>query len=188
VMALPLAAQAQPVTGFYIGAGAGVNIMQDEPVSSANSQSFNNVNVQTDVGAAGVLSAGWGWGNGLRTEFEAQYRYNSLKSLSGPNGNSGTCVSNGRCSGSEQKFGPMPTVLYDFTTVSPMFIPYIGAGIGYQLVDEKLSVGNSSGSKTEGAFAYQAILGAAFPIASVPGLAVTAEYRFMGVGDRTYNF
>ena len=37
------------------------------------------------------------------------------------------------------------------------------------------------------AFAYQAILGAAFPIAAVPGLAVTAEYRFMGLaGNRTY--
>ena len=35
--------------------------------------------------------------------------------------------------------------------------------------------------------AYQAILGAAIPISSVPGLAVTAEYRFMGLaGDRTY--
>ena len=30
VLAMPLAAKAQPITGLYIGAGAGVNIMQDE--------------------------------------------------------------------------------------------------------------------------------------------------------------
>jgi outer membrane protein OmpA-like peptidoglycan-associated protein len=53
---------------------------------------------------------------------------------------------------------------------------------------EKVNIGNSGGSQTEGAFAYQAILGAAFPIPPVPGLAVTAEYRFMGLaGNRTYN-
>ena len=41
----------------------------------------------------------------------------------------------------------------------------------------------------QGAFAYQAILGAAFPIAGVPGLAITAEYRFLGLyGDRNYNY
>ena len=30
ILALPLAAKAQPITGLYVGGGAGVNIMQDE--------------------------------------------------------------------------------------------------------------------------------------------------------------
>ena len=38
---------------------------------------------------------------------------------------------------------------------------------------------------TDGHFAYQAIVGAAFPIAAVPGLAITAEYRFTGVGGNS---
>ena len=42
-------------------------------------------------------------------------------------------------------------------------------------------------TNTAGSFAYQAILGAAVPISSVPGLAISAEYRFMGLsGNRTY--
>jgi OOP family OmpA-OmpF porin len=189
LLALPFAAQAQnaPATGLYIGGAAGVNIMQDEPINSVGNVTLNNTSVQTDVGAAAILSLGWGWGNGLRTEMQFNYRYNGLKDINGSNGNSGGCVSNGHCSGSEQKFGPMPTVFYDFNTVSPFVIPYVGVGIGYQYVEEKLDVGNSSFNKGQGAFAYQAIVGAAFPIASVPGLSVTADYRFLGVTDRTYN-
>jgi outer membrane protein OmpA-like peptidoglycan-associated protein len=44
-----------------------------------------------------------------------------------------------------------------------------------------------SSGDTTGAIAYQFILGGAMPIPSVRGLAVTAEYRFLGVGSRTYN-
>ena len=37
-------------------------------------------------------------------------------------------------------------------------------------------------------FAAQGIVGAAFPISSLPGLAITTEYRFMALtGTRTYN-
>jgi outer membrane protein OmpA-like peptidoglycan-associated protein len=179
LLALPLAAQAQPVTGLYIGGGAGVNIMQDETVKSAAFPG-GSAKVETNVGAAGVLSLGWGFGNGLRAEIEGDYRYNSLNKVT----NSGTSVSVG---GNEQKFGPMVNLLYDFTTLSPMFVPYLGAGAGYQWGDDKISSMGSSSSKTVGAFAYQAIVGAAIPIASVPGLAVTAEYRFMGLaGDRDF--
>jgi len=195
LLALPFAAQAQnaPVTGLYIGGAAGVNIMQNESINSVSGAggttvNVNNTSIQTDVGAAAILSLGWGWGNGIRTEMQLNYRYNGLKDINGPNGNSGSLISNGRVSGSEQKYGPMPTVFYDFTTVSPVVVPYVGVGIGYQLVDEKLDFsGGGSESKTKGAFAYQAILGAAFPIASVPGLSVTADYRFLGVTDRTYD-
>ena len=40
---------------------------------------------------------------------------------------------------------------------------------------------------TYSAIAYQFILGGAMPIHSVPGLALTTEYRFFGVGSRKYN-
>jgi outer membrane protein OmpA-like peptidoglycan-associated protein len=68
-----------------------------------------------------------------------------------------------------------------------MFVPYIGAGVGYQWADVNATSFHTA-TGTAGAFAYQAILGAAIPIASVPGLAVTAEYRFMGLaGNRGYS-
>jgi OOP family OmpA-OmpF porin len=183
------AAQAQPVTGLYIGGGAGVNFQQNQGISSVNGVSLNNnINLQSQAGAVGVLSLGWGFGNGLRAEVEGDYRYNGYSKVNLP----GSRVSVG---GNEQKFGPMVNVLYDFTTLSPIVVPYIGVGVGYQWATEKLnsvSLGGTSfttnRSQTQGAFAYQAILGAAFPIAPVPGLAVTTEFRFLGLaGGRPYN-
>ena len=180
------ASAAEPISGFYIGAAAGGNYMQDEPITGVKGFNPSNLNLTTDVGGVGVLSAGYGWGNGIRTEFELNYRYNGLHSITGPNGNSATF--HGSNSGSEQKYGPMPSIFYDFTTLSPDIVPYVGLGVGYQEVMEKLSINGTTKSKSEGAIAGQAVIGAAFPIASVPGLAITADYRFLYVaGNRTYS-
>jgi OOP family OmpA-OmpF porin len=162
MVALPLAANAQPIDGLYIGGGAGVNFMQQEHFQSTFFGGNRPSNLRP--GFVGLLSLGYGFGNGMRAEIEGNYRYNSFTG-----------------GGNEQKFGGMVNGLYDFYGLSPVVVPYIGAGIGYQA--ERLSGIN----QTKGSFAYQAIGGAAFPIDSVPGLAVTAEYRFMGLaGDRTY--
>jgi outer membrane protein OmpA-like peptidoglycan-associated protein len=196
ILALPVAAQAQPVTGLYIATGAGANLMQQEPgtLTFVDGPSVSG-NLRTDVGAVGVLSLGWGFGNGLRVEGEGDYRYNGYRSLNGPGGSFSfhNDFHNNQTSGSEQKYGPMVNVLYDFTTLSPMVMPYVGVGGGYQWAAEHIHIndmeGGGSTTTTKGAFAYQAILGAAFPIPSAPGLAVTAEYRFMGLaGNRDYNF
>jgi outer membrane protein OmpA-like peptidoglycan-associated protein len=179
LLALPIAASAQPVTGLYIGAGVGVNLMQDEAVKSVGGVATHGTKLDTNLGPATVGSVGWGFGNGLRVEGEFAYRYNGLDKVTGPGG--------GSVSGSEQKFGPMVNVLYDFNGLGPV-APYIGIGGGYQWAMERISSGGSSSNDTKGAFAYQAILGLAVPITSAPGLAVTAEYRFMGLaGDRRYN-
>ena len=91
----------------------------------------------------------------------------------------------------------MVNVLYDFNGLSPWIVPYVGAGVGGIWAAEKFHASNgfafTSGATTiqpgalnfrsndtSASFAYQAILGAAIPIASIPGLAVTAEYRFLG--------
>jgi len=97
-------------------------------------------------------------------------------------------------------------VLYDFNGLSPWIVPYVGAGAGYLGIAEKyhfynttgISVGTTTfvpgalsvaGKNTQGSFAYQAILGAAFPLYQIlPGLALTTEYRFLGTtGNRSYN-
>ena len=179
--AMPLAARAEPVNGLYIGLGAGINIMQDESLKSINGFATRDTKLSTDLGAAGVASLGYGFDNGFRTEFEFDYRYNGLDKLTG-NGNTL------KLNGSEQKFGPMINILYDFNTVSPSFVPYVGVGAGYQWVKLDASVAGASASKTVGAFAYQGIAGAAIPVSSVPGLSVTAEYRFLGTAvDRNYD-
>ncbi len=185
MLAVPLAAaKAQPVAGPYIDLGGGVNIMQQVPVTNIGGVGVSGVNLQMNLGGTGVVAGGWGFGNNLRAELEFDYRYNSVDKVTVSRAGSATI------NGNEQKYGPMVNLLYDFndfSAVTPMFIPTIGVGVGYQWAPLTLSAGGVSASKTAGAFAYQAILGAAIPIQSVPGLAVTAEYRFLGLaGDRTY--
>src|SRR3954471_22947793 len=108
VLATPFAASAQPVTGLYVGLGAGVNITQKEdirnfslpalfPGRTANATgSFKG-----SVGFAGVVSVGWGFGNGLRAELEGNYRNNKNDGLTG------TAFGNGGGGSTEQKFGGM---------------------------------------------------------------------------------
>ena len=139
-----------------------MNIMQDDTVKSEGGVSTPNGKLETNLGGVGLVSLGCGFGNGVRTEIEGDYRYNGLNKITDVPGN-------GSVSGSEQKYGPMVNLLYDFNGLSPTFAPYMGAGGRYQWTTDR-------GSSAEGAFAYRAI-----PVASVPGLAVTAEYRFMGM-------
>jgi outer membrane protein OmpA-like peptidoglycan-associated protein len=91
----------------------------------------------------------------------------------------------------------MVNVLYDFGNLLPVpyFAPYVGVGVGWQWA--RLSGFHVNGAPTgfpafnsgdtTGAIAYQFILGGAVPIPAVRGLALTAEYRFLGVGSRTYD-
>jgi OmpA-OmpF porin, OOP family len=220
VLATPFAASAQPVTGLYVGAGAGVNITSQQNINGlslgfpALTGNFVNTNgnLNGSTGFAGVVSLGWGFGNGLRAEVEGNYRNNHSSNFTNGNFQNFNGVGGGT---TEQKFGGMFNVLYDFNGISPWFVPYIGAGVGYVGIDENWHIANNftvatpagafgprvltgqtflpgaaraSGKSTEGSFAYQAIIGAAFPLPQiVPGLAFTAEYRFFGSsGNRNY--
>jgi OOP family OmpA-OmpF porin len=187
MLALPIAASAQPITGIYIGADAGANIMSAEhvTVSGAAPGSLTSItgDVKTHFGPAGGMSLGYGFGNGLRAEVEGVVRSNDINGI-----NNGTLQ---RAGGQELKYGPMVNVLYDFVDLIPYVQPYIGAGAGYQWVQDSnfhaVTPAGAlvSGTSTKGNFAYQAIVGAAFPVASAPGLAFTLDYRFMQVtGDR----
>jgi OmpA-OmpF porin, OOP family len=93
----------------------------------------------------------------------------------------------------------MFNVAYDFNRLTPWLVPYVGLGIGYQRA--KLNSFSATGTAAAGAltptvtsgdtrasFAAQGIVGAAFNVPAVPGLALTAEYRIMALtGTRTYN-
>ena len=208
MVALPIAASAQPVTGLYVAGGVGLNIETQEQVKNLSFPTLaplgsglsTSGNLSGSTGFAGVFSLGWGFGNGLRAEIEGDYRDNHM------NGLSGFATSASLNGGSnEQKYGGMANVLYDFNGLTPWFVPYLGVGVGYQGVNEKFHAGNlnaiagtaigpgqlqiANGGSTVGTFAYQAIVGAAFPLPQItPGLAATLEYRFMGTtGNHSYN-
>lgn len=198
MLALPVAASAQPVTGLYVTLGGGVNLMQDQEVHSVSIPSAGlttsgGTDLKMHIGPALQASVGWGFGNGLRAEIEGNFDQNLIYGLT--NSTAGVAENVG---GTEEKYGAMFNVLYDFVGLSSWVQPYVGAGVGYEVAKmDNLHYSAFSGgtgvlasfpSGSQGHFAYQAIIGAAFPVHSVPGLALTAEYRFMGLtGDQNYS-
>jgi OmpA-OmpF porin, OOP family len=178
MLGLPMvAAHAQAIDGPYVAGGAGINFLQNQnPRLSTVGRAISGSS-QSGIGPTVDLSGGWGFGNGLRAEVEGDFLRNSTTT---PNGG-------------DLKYGAMANVLYDFVGLVPYVQPYFGVGAGYQWAIEQNPHGAAPGltysgrSGTRGAFAYQAILGMAYPIDAVPGLALTAEYRFMGLeGSRSY--
>ncbi len=194
LLALPVVAQAQPVTGLYIGAGAGYDYLHDlnvRPGVSTSANPLRNGTLAGSGGPVGLVSLGWGFGNGLRAEIEGNIR-SEHERINNAGFGGGTNLST---------YGGMANVLYDFN-LGPV-APYIGAGVGYEVTQTNNTTIYSNGTGptaglppvkavfgngSTGNFAAQGIVGAALPIAGVPGLALTAEYRFMAVlGNNSVN-
>ena len=205
MLALPLVANAQPVTGLYVGAGVGPDFQLNTDVKNLQAGAGVLGGLSTSgkekysTGFAGLASLGYGFGNGLRAEVEGNYRNTRGNGFTGF-----TRVGGFGGGGTQQKYGPMANVLYDFVGLTPYVQPYLGAGVGVQWIDNNTHASNSrafiapggaaflpggvtaTSNATKAVFAYQAIAGVAFPIASVPGLALTGEYRFLGTtGNRS---
>jgi opacity protein-like surface antigen len=101
-----------------------------------------------------------------------------------------------RSSGRIHQYGVMANAFYDFNSFSamgpvPAFVPYVGLGAGYVWSDWRrvggvanLGLGRTGAfavDDRDGRFAYQGIAGVAFNLGAVmPGLSLTAEYRFLG--------
>jgi hypothetical protein len=205
VLAAPIAANAQAINGLEIGAGAGVNWLQPQNVQGLQivngpgtgavfGSGFAGVpaGVNTglkkyfNAGGVGELSLGWGFGNGLRVEVEGDARANRLYRVTGtpfPTASGGQQIT----------YAAMGNVLYDFdiarwTGGQAFVLPYVGVGAGYAWTNYNglHSYGTNypyfaQFNSSSGNFAYQAIAGVAYPLPMVPGLALTAEYRFFGV-------
>ncbi len=185
VVALPVLAQAQPVSGLYLGAGVGGNYLDKTDITgstAADKAELGGSNLSADFawGYVGVLSLGWGFGNGLRAEIEGSYRSNDVADFkegsANQSGHTGTATS----------YGAMLNLLYDINIGNALggITPYVGVGGGYIWHDYDEVGTNVGGVKNvlsgdSGNWGGQAIAGLSLPISAVPGLAMTAEYRFM---------
>jgi outer membrane protein OmpA-like peptidoglycan-associated protein len=201
---LPAVAQAQTqplglnLNGFYVGAAAGLNVREDADVTLSGAAvtgpfgvgvGNRNGSLTWDVGYLALLNMGYGFGNGLRLEGEFSYRSNKVDDVSGLGG-----AQYARAGGTASTYAFMANVYYDFQVGWPV-VPYIGAGIGYAIgsYDQVTTRNNGANpaafpvvtniSGNDGQFAYQAIAGMSMPIAAVPGLALTAEYRYFATLD-----
>ena len=180
-------ASAQQSQGFYVGGGAGATISGPTKGALApNSDSTlssprHDLERKWELGTIGVLSLGYGFGNGIRAEIEGQLQYNTGSSAIAFHR---SVPANGNMTG----YGVMGNILYDIDLRSigintTAVVPYVGLGLGYMLWgwnDVSATVGDSRQviDDQDGVVGYQAIVGVSFPITSVPGLSLTAEYRF----------
>ncbi|QDH17501.1 OmpA family protein [Swingsia samuiensis] len=187
----PSLAVAGTITGPYVNIGGGYNLVQTQhgrfsPTTQADGSESNSQTksrYRHKNGFTGFGAAGWGFGNGLRAEVEGVYNYSEI------NHRRGTAVT-GRTSGSDQAYGGFVNVLYDIDLarfgINAPVTPFVGVGAGYlwqhyNPITTSYSNGNVNRvGGTQGSFAYQGIVGAAYDIPHVPGLAVTTEYRFVG--------
>lgn len=184
------AAHAQYAEGLYIAGGAGFSLLPNTGLGLDSSAVTglaaagygNEATVGFAPGFAGVLSLGWGFGNGLRAEIEGSFRTNDTDGSSGVAG----WAADGGISGRQESWGVMGNVLLDLLQIGPV-TPYIGIGAGYMVTDWSGVRGYSQNgalrmtvNDSDGQFAYQGIAGLAFPLEFLPGLALTAEYRFLG--------
>ena len=186
ILSAPCAVLAQPIQGLYIGAGAGGNYLQQERVLASPGLGLRAKDLATDVGGVGVGSVGWGFGNGLRLEVEGDVRHNRVRQINGFTGAVGPTASGG----DQFAFGAMANALFDMDIGFNWLYPYFGLGAGF--ADTHLDAVHSYGvpgpirlgaSGWSDNFAYQGIFGLSFPMAAVPGLSLTAEYRFYGILD-----
>ena len=197
MFAAPAVALAQPVTGPYISLGAGGNYIQDQNLNRLSIEgvgtsygTYNNGHIRTDANVLGSGAVGYGLGNGFRIELQGDYTKNTITSFSSLNGG-----------GREEQYKGFVNVLYDFD-LSPFGLPlapYVGVGAGYDQV--KFQNGHASGyvsdpaaangvdtvflrtTNTQGNFAAQGILGVAYNVAAVPGLALTLEGRVSAIPE-----
>ena len=186
--AMPLAANAQNLNGFYIGARGGLNWMFNSDIS------VNGVATVSGFGSGqlnGTHSAsfntGWALGGfagydfvGPRVEIEALYRDNQ-GSQRGTLPSAGVGILRSQGVAEVRQTSVMANVYYDFFA-RETFTPYVGAGAGIAFIDSHFGALTNS-SDTE--FAYQAIVGVGYKV--MPNLRLNLDARYYGTLNPTFS-
>ncbi len=181
LLAVPVAAWAQPVQGLYLGAGGGFDVPQNTSVAPLTAGfGGTRLRLEKDLGANGLGSIGWGFGNGLRLEVEGDFFHNGLHAL-------GRLPFPATASGDVNRYGVMGNALFDLDIGTPYIFPYLGIGAGYLWTNLNGTFAQSGGpfsfspDQAVGRFAWQGIAGLSFPVPHMPGLSITADYRFTDI-------
>ena len=172
----------------YVGLAGGYSILQNIAVNPQDGPL--GPGPATERWTDGFISAaavGWAFPNGFQVDVLGAYDYNNVNNIV-------KLPVPAVQTGHQDSYGAFLEELYAFKLPNfgmniTAFSPYIGVGEGALWTHVNLPVMLSNGDLhhiggTSGAnFAYEGIVGAAFPIAAVPGLAFTADYRIVGIHD-----
>jgi OmpA-OmpF porin, OOP family len=197
IASAPVAAMADTITGPYISLGAGYDLQMTEgvhysPTGFAGGEpdgvgspfgGASKARLAFKDGVTGFGTVGYGLGNGIRVELEGNYVWDELNKRHGT-------FAPGNSQGHTESYGPLVNVLYDIDLtrfgINLPVTPYVGVGAGYLWTHlSPISTYYTNGDVnrtggTNGSFAYQGIIGVAYNVVPVPGLALTADYRFLG--------
>jgi hypothetical protein len=144
------AAAAQTVEGFYIGGGVGISDA-NKTNDALGGQTYEN---KRDLGPIGVLSLGYGFGNGLRAEIEGSYRGYEAGNA---NLNGQSALSSGR----SDAYAVFGNIIYDIDLRllgldTKAVVPYFGAGLGYAVWSwDNVRMSSGSSSLTADVLTYQ---------------------------------
>lgn len=158
--------------GFYVGAGVGANVMEDNRFRGTGSNATDSYS----TGIAGIGSFGYAFGNGIRLELEPGYRNNAVDKINGAESRSRMQIAT-----------MMGNVLYDFNYTTPYFPlhPHIGFGAGYAHVwDRSGPQGATSVSGDADRFAFQAIGGLDYDL--TPREDIGVDYHYLVVHDAAF--
>jgi len=172
-LAMPIAAHAQPITGPYVSLEGGTSILNPENANLRYTGLTGKALFKPSY--AGLGAVGYGFGDGFRVEIAGNFYRNYASKFDSDS------FGNFPLKGGSNTYGPMLNVLYDIDIGLPYLYPYVGAGAGYQYqhFDSYLKSFPTAVSGVKGSFAYNVIAGVSTPISMVPGLSLTASYRFM---------
>jgi len=179
-LAMPVLAHAQPVTGPYVDLSGGGTILN--PVTYKFQKTGDTGRYQFKLGYTALGGVGYGFGDGFRVELDGDFLHNTVHKADDSNG------IQTRVHGAEWNYGGFVNGFYDVTVPSFPLFPFVGGGVGYQDVAFlKNPVGTYDGINgksgrivdSKWSFGYDVIAGVAYPLPMVPGLSLTAEYRFM---------
>ena len=188
-MAAPAFGQTASSSGPYVSLGGGVGLNSSLDAHSSLLPAGTHETWKLDAGGAGQISLGWAFVSGLRLEGEADLLTSKVRGVTGEP----VAV---RAGGLESKFGGFVNLMYDFRLGLPI-VPYLGVGVGGQAIEhDSFNVSTPGflfpepvrGHQVVGDFAYQGIAGIAYPVGFLPGLSLTAEYRFLGLLDPQPSF
>ena len=176
------AAQAQPIQGPYVAGAGGFDLPQNT-MATPPLPGFGTgkLRLERNGGFALLGSGGYALGDGWRFELEGDFDQTGIQGLA-------RTTLPATTSGRMQTYGLMVNALYDLDIGNRYVFPYLGLGAGYLWTHlDSFGVATPGAgavfhsNATSGAFAWQAMLGTAFPIPHMPGLSLTAEYRFRDV-------
>jgi OmpA-OmpF porin, OOP family len=162
--------------------------------------SDHTIKLDTDAGPIRLVDVGWGWGNGLRAAIEGSFRAKGIATIPTQRENS-SLMPLANEGGMTRTYALMANITHDlpFHFSTTPLQPHVGADVGYGWLD----FGSASGSGygpfalpqgnrytrptsvrfgSDGAFAYQAIVGDAMPLRLPPAISTTVGYRFFGIG------